>query len=337
MREALFIKKNAEKWEQNQQTPANNPDEQAERFITLLDDLAYSKTFYPQSKVTKWVNGIAANTYQKIYQNKKEKYSRLGSFWKTELPLVMYQYRKVLYFTFALFMLFVGIAVWSSTKDYKFAAAFLGDDYVQMTEENINSGDPFGVYRDGDKFSMFAVIMFNNMLIFFLQYTGGILYGLGTLYWVFKDGLLIGTFQSMFFLKGIGWQSVMVIWMHGCIEISCMILSSMAGFILAKGILLKGTYSLMESLKIHAKTSIKLILALIPLTIIAAFIESYITYLMSNSFDKTANTSIPIWLGALLLAGMLGGLVWYFVLYPYKVAKQQQILAPTPITQFKIS
>ena len=86
MREALFIKINAGKWQEHQHQQTDDPDEQAERFITILDDLAYSKTFYPQSKVTKWINGIAAATYQKIYQNKKEKYSRLATFWKQNCP-----------------------------------------------------------------------------------------------------------------------------------------------------------------------------------------------------------------------------------------------------------
>jgi hypothetical protein len=93
MREALFIKRNAEKWQQYQQEPDVDADEQAERFITLLDDLAYSRTFYPQSKVTRWINNIAAGIYQKIYRNRKEKYSRLTTFWTTELTLVLYRHR----------------------------------------------------------------------------------------------------------------------------------------------------------------------------------------------------------------------------------------------------
>lgn len=330
MREALFIKKNAKKWQEYQHQPTNDPDEQAERFITLLDDLAYSKTFYPQSKVTKWINGIAASIYQKIYQNKKEKYSRFGTFWKTELPLVMYKHRKILYFTFGLFLLFIGLAVWSSMKDFKFIKGFLSNGYVEMTEENINRGDPFGVYRDGDKFSMFAFIMFNNISISFLQYAGGILFGLGSLYWVFKDALLIGTFQSLFFLKGLGWQSVMVIWMHGTMEISSMVLSGMAGFILAKGMLFPGTYSRKESFKSHAKDSIKLIIVMIPLLFMAAFFESYITYLMSNAFDQTANASIPVWLGAIILITIMSSIIWYFVIYPLKIGNRFRVSINSP-------
>ena len=73
MREARFIKQNVEKWTQYQHEPVDDPEETANRFITLLDDLSYAKTFYPKSKVTRWINGIAATIYQSIYQNKKEK------------------------------------------------------------------------------------------------------------------------------------------------------------------------------------------------------------------------------------------------------------------------
>ena len=333
MREALFIKKNADKWQEYQHLQTDDPDEQAERFITLLDDLAYSKTFYPQSKVTKWINGIAANIYQKIYQNRKEKYSRLFTFWKTELPLVMYKHRQVLYFTFGLFMLFIGLAVWSSTQDFKFIKGFIGEGYVEMTEEKISNGDPFGVYRDGDKFSMFARIMYNNITISFIQYASGIFFGLGTFYWIFKDALLVGTFQSLFFLKGIGWQSVTVIWMHGTMEISSMILSGMAGFILAKGLIFTGTYTRKESFMIHMKDSVKLIISMVPLLFLAAFFESYITYLMSNAYDNTANLSIPIWLGIIILVTMMSGIIWYFVIYPLQVGRSQKKTEIAPTTQ----
>src|SRR5437868_15505501 len=86
MREAMFIKKNVDKWNEYQHSPIDDPDETAERFMTLIHDVSYSKTFYPRSKVTRWVNGIAAGIYHSIYQNRKEKFSRVFQFWRIELP-----------------------------------------------------------------------------------------------------------------------------------------------------------------------------------------------------------------------------------------------------------
>ena len=107
MREAMFIKKNAEKWKEYQQLETDNPDETAERFITLIDDLAYAKTFYPRSKVTRWINGIAASIYQSIYRNRKEKYSRIFLFWKYELPLLFRRYHLIFLCTVLMFLLAV--------------------------------------------------------------------------------------------------------------------------------------------------------------------------------------------------------------------------------------
>src|ERR1700712_875285 len=162
MREAMFIKKNAEKWKEYQHSPTDNPDEMADRFVTLIDDLSYAKTFYPKSKVTRWINGIAAGIYQNIYQNKKEKYNRVFTFWKYELPLLFKKYHKTLLFTFTVFLLFVLIGVLGSIKDETFIRGILGDSYVDATEENIAKGDPFGVYKSENPFTMFVYIAMNN-------------------------------------------------------------------------------------------------------------------------------------------------------------------------------
>lgn len=124
MREARFIKKNVDKWNEYQEKETQNPDETAERFINLLDDLSYAKTFYPKSKVTAWINGIATKIYLNIHQNKKQNLSVILRFWKYELPLLFRKYHKVFLFTFLLFLSFVFIGVVSSTTDATYARTF---------------------------------------------------------------------------------------------------------------------------------------------------------------------------------------------------------------------
>jgi hypothetical protein len=225
MREAMFIKKNADKWNKYQHQPANNPDETAERFVNLIDDLSYAKTFYPKSKVTRWVNGIAAGIYQSIYQNKKEKYSRIFQFWKFELPLLFKRYHRIFLFTSIVFILFVAIGVFSSIHNEGFVRGVLGDGYVDMTEENISKGDPFGVYKDGNPFSMFVTIGFNNISVAFKAFIGGFTLGLFTIMIMWGNGVMLGAFQYLFFAKGLGIKSVMVIWIHGTLEIYLKVLN----------------------------------------------------------------------------------------------------------------
>jgi len=324
MREALFIKKNAQKWNEYQYLQTEDPDQMADRFITLLDDLSYSKTFYPHSKVTRWINSLAVSIYQTIYQNKKQRFSRLITFWQYELPLMFRKYHRMLLYTFLIFVLFCSMAVLSSMKDDEFVKGVLGENYVAMTEENIEKGDPFGVYRDESRFSMFVRIAFNNIKVGFLMVAGGILFGIGTMLVFFQNCIMLGSFQYMFFAKGLGWESVLVIWIHGTLEISGMIIEACAGFMLARSILFPGTYSRWQSFKKGVKDAMKICVSLIPITILAAFLESYITYLSSNTFDRSTNTSLSTAVSMSILAVSFIFIVWYFVIYPIVLEKRIQ-------------
>jgi uncharacterized membrane protein SpoIIM required for sporulation len=321
MREAMFIKKNAEKWKTYQQEETTDPDEASERFITLMDDLAYAKTFYPKSKATKWINGLASSEYQNIYKNKKEKYSRIFSFWKYELPLIIRRHHRTFLFTTILFCTFVAIGVFSSIHNPEFVRGILGDDYVRMTEDNIAKGDPFGVYKDDNKFNMFVRIGFNNIKVAFFTFISGFSLGLFTVKLLWDNGLMLGSFQHMFFANGIGIKSILVIWIHGTIEIASIVIAGAAGFILATGILFPGSFTRLESFKRHAKDAAKILICLIPFFIIAAFLESHVTQLMSDTFDRRPD-GMPVWASILILASSVILIVWYFIVWPIILSRK---------------
>jgi uncharacterized membrane protein SpoIIM required for sporulation len=339
MREARFIKQNADKWQHYQESKTNNPDEKADRFITLIDDLSYAKTFYPRSKVTRWINGITAGIYQSIYQNKKEKYSRIFQFWKFELPLLFRKYHRIFLFTTILFLLFVCIGVFSSMKDENFIRGILTDKYVDMTEENISKGDPFGVYKDGNPFTMFVTIAINNVFIAFMFVLGGFLLGIPTLFkWplinvagLWYTGIMLGSFHYIFFSHGLGLKSILVIWVHGTLEISIFVIAATAGFIIANSIIFPGTFSRKISCKRGTKDAIKILLIIIPILLVAAFFESYVTHLMSQTYDKTNNAGLPVWASIAILSVSSLFIIWYFVILPIRLHKKGYYIQPDGI------
>ncbi len=331
MREAMFIKKNVDKWNEYQHSPTDNPDETAERFITLIDDVSYAKTFYPKSKVTRWVNGIAAGIYQSIYQNRKEKYSRIFQFWKIELPLLFRKYHRIFLFTTIIFLIFVAVGVLSAMHDENFVRGILGDNYVNMTEDNIAKGDPFGVFKSDNPFTMFVLIGFNNIKVAFLSFIGGFTFGITTVWLMWKNGLMLGVFQYMFFSKGLGMQSVLVIWIHGSLEISAIVIACTAGFVLANGILFPGTYPRLVSFMRGAKDAAKILICLIPVFIVAAFFESYVTHLMSQTYEKGSNSGLPVWVSVSILAVSLSFIIWYFIILPIRLHRKGYYIQPDGI------
>jgi uncharacterized membrane protein SpoIIM required for sporulation len=321
MREALFIKKNAGKWKEYQHVATNDPDELAERFVTLVDDLSYAKTFYPRSKATRWINGITATIYQGIYRNKKEKYSRIFTFWKYELPLLFRKYHRVFLFTTLIFILFVAIGFMSAAYNPEFVKGVLGSDYVEMTEDNIRSGNPFGVYGNEDRFTMFIRIAFNNIRVAFATILGGFTLGLYTMNMMWGTGMMLGSFQQLFFANGLGVSSILTVWIHGTLEIASIVIAGTAGFILANGILFPGTYRRWDSFRRGAKDAVKIMVALIPFFIVAAFFEGYVTRLMGNTVAGKSG-GLPAWGALLILAGSLALIIWYFVIYPMQLHRK---------------
>jgi uncharacterized membrane protein SpoIIM required for sporulation len=316
VREGLFIKKNIDKWKQYQYEPAADPDEMAGQFTELVNDLGYAKTFYPQSKVTQYLNGLATRIYLGIYRNKKEESSRIVRFWKTELPLVVRKYHREILYSFIIFTLFAIMAAFSAAHDEGFVRGILGDPYVDMTEDNISHGDPFGVYKHDNPLNMFIYIAVNNIKVSFIIFIAGFLLSIGTVWFLFKNGVMLGAFQYYFFSRGLGWKSILVIWIHGTLEISSIIIAGAAGLVLGNSILFPGTHKRLFALRRGAKDGLKLMIGLVPIFVAAAFLEGFVT----------RYSTMPVWLSLFILLGSLSFIIWYFVIYPIRLEKRMKSL-----------
>src|SRR6187549_1417607 len=248
MREGQFIKQNKPRWSEYEH-PTEDPDELARRFTYLVDDLSYAKTFYPAGNTVRYINSLAANIYLSIYRNRTEKSSRLITFWTVELPLIMYRYRRTLLAAFLFFAAFVLMGVFSSMYDQTFVRAILGDRYVNETERNIASGDPFGIYKQESPFIMFVRIALNNIGVSFNCFLLGITCSIGTLYYLMSNGLMLGVFEHMFFKHGLGMQSILVVFIHGTLEISALVIAGAAGIVLGNSILFPKTYTRIQSIR----------------------------------------------------------------------------------------
>ena len=91
-----------------------------------------------------------------------------------------------------------------------------------------------------------------------------------------------------------------------------------------------GSYKRIIAFKKGIKDAVKIMIIFVPMTLCAAFLESYITHLMSESFDKDGKGGIPVWGSALILAASAGFIIWYFIIYPIMVERRIKKMMPTP-------
>jgi len=313
MRESVFVRQNHEKWKGYESNQTLDPDSIAASFIELSNDLSFAKTFYPRSRIIPYLNELTGRFYQRIYRNKKERKSRFITFWKIQLPETMYACRRQLLYAFLFFIVFCFIGALSAANDPTFINLVLGNDYVNTTNENIAKGDPFHVYKSEGSLVMFLGIALNNITVSFMMFVKGIFFTVGSVWSIFENGLMLGSFQYFFFSKGLGWSSVLVIWIHGTLEIAALVVSGCAGITLGNSLLFPGTYTRLESLRMGASKGLKMIIGLVPVFITAAFLESFVT--RHDHMPRPVSISV--------LAFSLLFILWYFVFYPAQLYRRK--------------
>ena len=318
MKETLFLKKNADRWQEFERLLSDrhgrDPDKLASLFIQLTDDLSYARTFYPDSKTVTYLNALTTKAHQVIYKRKQETKSRFFTFWSEEIPKVVYEARGALLMSLAIFVIAGLIGVVSTANDGTFARLILGDFYVDMTLDNINSGDPMAVYKDMHQTDMFIGITVNNIRVSLFAFALGALASFGTIWILISNGVMVGVFQSYFYQFGLLAESASVIWIHGTIEISAIIIAGGAGFAMGNRILFPGTYSRKRAFLDGARRGLKIVIGLVPFFVIAGFLESFVT----------RHTDMPMWMSLFIIGCSLALILGYFVVLPWKYARERR-------------
>jgi len=289
--------------------------------MKVSSDLSYARTFYPNRSVRRYLNNLTQRVFDQLIRRTRSEniFKQLKHWFAHELPLELYRTRRLLLISFLTFWIAFGVGCFTSAYDSTFTRLMLGDTYVNMTEENINNGDPMAVYKDEADIDMFLGITINNIIVSFKAFIMGILAGAGTVYILVFNGIMIGAFQFFFYKKGLFLTSFLTIWIHGTIEISAIIIAGAAGFLLGRGMLFPGTYSRKDSMRIHAKRAVTVALSTTPLFIIAGLLESFVT----------RRTDFPDGLRLAIILASLAFILYVYMIYPriyYKSIVQQSTL-----------
>ena len=315
MKEAAFVKQNKTRWEEFEKILSDQahaqPDRLAELFIQVTDDLSFAHTQYPQSRTTQYLNALASKVHLEIYKNKREEKNRFITFWRFEVPEAVYSCRKNLLVAFVIFTVAGIMGAVSARYDDTFARLIMGDGYINMTLENIKEGNPTAVYSGQSELMMFFYITWNNVLVSFKAFVYGAFASLGTGFFLFYNGLMVGTFITFFSLENQLAQALPVIMLHGTIELTSIVIAGAAGFAMGNSLIFPGTYSRLVSFKMGALKGLKIVMGLVPFFILAGFIESFIT---RYAFMHWSIKTFIIAASAILM-------VYYFILYPIRLKR----------------
>ena len=315
MKESEFIDQNKDKWlhfERVIKQSDSNPDELSDVFIQVTDDLSHSRSNYKNRSVRVYLNDLAGMIFDKLGKRKRLSFEVIKDFYLKEIPQLMYLARKEMLISFLVFIVSMAIGIYSSIKNPQFAALVLGPDYVAMTQANIAKGEAMAVYTGGTGMEGFLRILLNNARIDVMMLGFGLVFSVGALFILIRNGIMVGVFQYFFFEHGGFKDSLLTIWLHGTIEITTIGLMGGVALLAGKGLLFPGNYTRYQSFRLSAGNAGKLLLMVLPFTFIAAVIEGFITRM----------TGMPDLIKGFFILLSLAIVVVYFFIYPRLVHKR---------------
>jgi Uncharacterized membrane protein len=316
MKEFRFKQTHSESWIKIEnalkKTEKLTPDEMAEYYITLSDDYAYAQTYYPGSPLNTYLGNLITQIHINLYKNKKQETSFIA-FWKYKYPTIVYNSRKEIFFSILILIVGTLVGWYSSIFDPNFKITILGEEYIYTTMQNIAKHAPMAIYKTGTGTLSFLGITFNNIKVALLAFVGGASFGYFTLTVVFFNAVMLGTFLAIFKEMNILNEAISIIFIHGTLEIFSITIAAAAGFIIAQSLLFPQSLKRLESFKLGVQRGGRLCFGVLPLFVIAGFLEGYITRL----------TQMPYIFRYAIIGISIAIIIFYFLWYPFYLNKKQ--------------
>ena len=275
-----------------------------ELYRTVTSDLALAQRDFPKDRVTVYLNQLVGRSHALIYQKRGRSWKGVLHYFKADIPIA---FRKSLRFFFISLVLFFGPAIVSGvlTGINPDLAQFILPANAQALIPQIEEGQLWTEISEETRPFFSSIIAANNIRVTFLAFAGGILAGVFTVFVLIFNGLLLGGLLGLTFHYGIGWGLTEFVVAHGVVELSVIAMAGGAGLMLGRAIIYPGTISRGDALRSAAQDAIKLVVASVPLLLIAGLIEGFVS----------PNEFIPFWVkitvgvgtGCLMYAWLLLG------------------------------
>jgi uncharacterized membrane protein SpoIIM required for sporulation len=120
-------------------------------------------------------------------------------------------------------------------------------------------------------------IMTNNLSVSFMTFAMGITAGLGTLWMLFFNGLLMGVIGTACWLNGMSVPLWSFVAPHGALELPAIFIAGAGGLRIAHGVLFPGHHGRRDSLRLAGKDAVQLLLGIIPMLVIAGLLEGFVS------------------------------------------------------------
>lgn len=267
-------------------------------------DLAIALAESRDPRLINYLNALVIRAHGRIYRADAQGKHRIRRFFTTVFPVTFrrtWRYTALAFAVFWIFSFASFVGTWRDPAISEFAGVAPSQRHAITAKvhwwESVNQANQ--VWS--------SAIVTNNIQVTFNAFALGALFGIGTLYLMAFNGAMLGAITALVYRadSGFGFDFLSFLVGHGVIELSCIFIAGGAGMLIGYALLVPGDLTRADALKKRGLEAVILIAGCVPVLVVAAIIEGFISPAPINpiiKFSVAILTGVALY-SYLLLAG----------------------------------
>jgi len=307
-----FVRKNRPRWQRLETMLAvietRGPQKTSRPFLRELSevyrattgDLAFAQTHYRGTTLLLFLHQLVARAHNQIYRSHRLTFQVIAAFFLREIPQAFRAHLSAVTWSAIIFLLGAALGLSAVQFDERAASIVLPTNVLN----SIYSGQMW----TGSIFSVVPApvastyLFTNNISVALLAFAGGLSCGLITAAILFQNGFMLGVVIKLCANYGLLGALLEFIAGHGVLEISAIIVSGGAGFVVANALLNPGSHSRRDAMAQQGRLAVRMVAGCVPALVTAGCIEAFIS-----------PSTFPVWF-KVTLGLTLGAVFWLYLL-----------------------
>jgi uncharacterized membrane protein SpoIIM required for sporulation len=256
-------------------------------------DLSAARADRSSRTLEQYLNRLVGRAHNYVYSGRKVSAGSVWRFFAHGYPRLLRRLSRYVVLATAITVVSAALGVFITLVRPDFGAMFLGPEKMDgIRQHHLWMDSILSVKPQAS-----SAIMTNNITVCFVAFAGGIVFGLGSIFVLFNNGLMLGATAvvcAKYHLSLSLWSFVAA---HGALELPSIMLAGGAGLRLAAGVLFPGMLGRRDALALAGSESVQLVAGTIPLLVIAGTLEAFLS-------PTHAPVALKFAVGAVLFTGL---------------------------------
>ena len=287
MTPGLFVRRNRPRWQKLESMlgtlESRGLKRTERRFLQELialyrattGDLAFAQTHYRGTTLLLFLHQLVARAHNQIYRPHRFSLAAAVGYFRNEVPRAIRAHLQAIAWSAIVFFLGTALGLSAVQFDERAATVILPASVLN----SIYSGQMWtgGIFSVVPAPVSSTFIFTSNISIALLAFAGGLSCGVVTAWILFQNGFMLGVIFKLCADYGLLAALLEFVAGHGLLEISAIIVSGGAGFVVANSLLNPGPYLRRDALAQQGRSALRMAIGCVPALVTAGCIEAFIS------------------------------------------------------------